>query len=79
MESVELRIVAQGDQVSTPWIWRLSREFEVKVFLMRAQVDLDFGRYLIKLEGAVEEIQRATSWLMTTGMFVEASKRKLGV
>lgn len=78
MDSVELTVVAQQSQVNQPWLWQLCREFEIKVILKRAQVDYDLGRYLLQLNGSVEELQRATAWLMTTGMFVEASKRKMG-
>jgi len=79
MENVDINVVAQQVQVRQPWIWQLSRDFEVKLVLKRAQVDLDSGRYLINLEGSVEELQRATAWLMSTGMHVEAQKRKMGV
>lgn len=78
MTSVDINITARGAQVSEPWIWRLSREFETKVTIVKASVDEDYGWMQIRLEGAVEEVQRATSWLMTTGMHIDALQRSLG-
>ena len=79
MEQVDLRVSAVGEQVARPWIWQLSRQFNAKVVLKRATVEEDAGWYVLGLEGPAEEIQRATAWLMTTGMHVEAQTRSLGV
>jgi ABC-type methionine transport system ATPase subunit len=79
MAQVEVNIAAGVEQVGEPWIWRLSRDFGVKVNIRKANVDGDFGVMLVELDGPVEEIQRATAWLMTTGLRVEAMKRALGV
>ncbi len=78
MTTVEINITAGKETVGEPWIWKLSREFNVKVTLMKANVDTDFGWVQIELEGPVEEIQRATAWLMTTGLHVEAVQRAVG-
>ncbi len=78
MNSVDISISARDEQVQKPWLWQLSREFPTRVTLKRANVDEDFGTYLITLEGAADDIQRATAWLMTTGMHVESSARALG-
>lgn len=78
MNVVDVHVDANREQASQPWLWQLSRLFEVKVILKRANVDVNFGRYLITLEGSVEEIQRATAWLMTTGMKIESTARALG-
>jgi hypothetical protein len=78
MERVEVRVSATADQVAMPWLWQLSRQFNARVVLKRATVDTDAGWYVLELEGDVEEIQRATAWLMTTGMSVEAQSRALG-
>lgn len=78
MERVELSITAGKEAVGKPWIWQLSREFNMKVNILKANVDTDFGWVLIECEGPVEEIQRATAWLMTTGMHVEAQQRAVG-
>jgi len=50
----------------------------VKVVVQRANIDADFGWACLQLDGATEEIQRATAWLMTTGMHVESLSRALG-
>lgn len=78
MPQVEVSLSASGDQVREAWVWRLSREFNVKVNIVKASVDRDFGAMLLELDGPVEEIQRATAWLMTTGLRVEAMQRALG-
>jgi L-aspartate semialdehyde sulfurtransferase ferredoxin len=78
MESVDINITAGADHVGEPWIWRLCREFNVRVSIMKANVDTDFGWIQVRLEGPVEEIQRATAWLMTTGLHVEAMQRAVG-
>ena len=79
MEKVDLNITAGRESVGEPWIWRISREFEVKVTIKKANIDTDYGWLQLELEGPVEEIQRATAWLMTTGMHVEADRRSVGV
>ena len=78
MAQVDVTLSAGRDQVGEPWIWKLSRDFNVQVNIKKANVDADFGVFLLELNGPVEEIQRATSWLMTTGLRVEALTRALG-
>jgi L-aspartate semialdehyde sulfurtransferase ferredoxin len=79
MTTVDINLTAGRDAVKEPWLWRLSRDFNVKVNVKKANVDEDFGWVQVELEGAVEEIQRATAWLMTTGLHVEALQRSVGV
>lgn len=78
MNNVDIKIVAGATAIGEPWLWRLSREYELKVNLVKANIDTDFGWALVNLEGPDEEIQRATAWLMTTGMHIEAQERALG-
>lgn len=78
MAHVDVNVTAGREQVQEPWIWRLSRDFNVKVNVRKANIDADFGWVQLELEGAVEEIQRATAWLMTTGLTVEALQRAVG-
>lgn len=78
MAKVDMTVIASGAQVGEPWIWRLSREFQVQVNIVKASVDTDYGWVSLQLEGPVEEIQRATAWLMTTGMHIEAAQRAVG-
>jgi len=77
MQSVDIRLTARDAQAKEPWIWRLCKEFDVRVYIEKANVDSDFGTMQIRLEGPVEEIQRATAWLMTTGMHVDALQRSV--
>lgn len=76
---VDIHLTARGEQVKSPWIWKLSREFGVTVNVIKASVEPDFGWVHLQLEGPVEEIQRATAWLMTTGLHVDAVQRSMGV
>lgn len=78
MAKATLNLTAGKEAVKEPWIWRLSRDFDVQVSILKANVDTDFGWMQVVLEGPVEEIQRATAWLMTTGLHVEAQERALG-
>ena len=78
MTTVDLNITAGKEHVQEAWLWRLGREFNVRVNLKKANIDGDFGWVQVELEGEVEEIQRATAWLMTTGMHVEAQQRAVG-
>lgn len=79
MAQVTLNITAGKDAVREPLIWRLNREFNVKANILKANIDTDFGWMQLELEGEVEEIQRATAWLMTTGLHVDAQQRAIGV
>lgn len=78
MAQVTVNLTAGKDAVREPWIWRLNREFSVKVTIVKANIDVDYGWMQIEMDGAVEEIQRATAWLMTTGLHVEALQRAVG-
>ena len=75
---VEVTLIGGKEVVGEPWIWRLSRDFNCRVAILKASVDDDYGWMLIELDGPVEEVQRAIAWLMTTGLHVEASKRAVG-
>lgn len=78
MAEVDINLTARGAQVQEPWLWRLCREFEIKVSIVKANVDSDFGWIQVRLNGPAEEIQRATAWLLTTGMHVDALQRSVG-
>jgi len=78
MTTVDINLVAGKDAVGEAWIWRLCREFNVKVNIKKANIDTDYGWMQIELEGEVEDVQRAIAWLMTTGLHVEALKRAVG-
>jgi ABC-type methionine transport system ATPase subunit len=78
MAHVDVNVTAGREHVQEPWIWRLSRDFNVRVNIRKANIDADFGWVQVELEGSIEEIQRATAWLMTTGLTVEALQRAVG-
>lgn len=61
-----------------PWLWRISKEFNVKVNIIRANVDTDFGFLQVELTGPIEDVQRTIAWLMTTGLQVESQERAVG-
>ena len=60
MAHVDINVTAGREQVQEPWIWRLSRDFNVRVNLKKANIDGDFGWIQLELEGSIEEIQRLT-------------------
>lgn len=78
LEKVTINLSAGKEQVKEPWVWRLSRDFNVMVRIIKANVDEDFGWIQIELEGPLEEIQRATAWLHTTGLHVDPIQRSVG-
>lgn len=78
MAELDVQLTARGEQVNQPWIWRLSRDFNVRVSISKANIDTDFGFMQIHMDGPLEEIQRATAWLMTTGLHVDSLQRSLG-
>lgn len=81
MTEVDIQLTARGEQVNEPWLWRLGRDFNLQVSITKANIDTDMGWVEIRVKGPVEEIQRATSWLMTTGLHVDVDmkQRSLGV
>lgn len=78
MDKVTINITAGKEQVGEAWIWRLSRDFNLKVNLLKANVDEDYAWAQISLEGPLEEIQRATAWLHTTGLHIDPLQRSVG-
>lgn len=79
MPVVDVNVSAGKEAVATPWISTLCRDFNLDVRIAKASVDTDFGWLQLQLDGPAEEIQRATAWLMTTGMHIEALQRAVGV
>lgn len=78
MATVHMKIATvTRDQVRIPWLWRLGRDFDLQVNILKANIDEDFGWALVELQGPVEEIQRATAWLHTTGLHVEPIERSV--
>jgi ABC-type methionine transport system ATPase subunit len=78
MTSILVNISAGNESVKQPWIWRISRDFNVRVNIVRANIDTDFGNMQVELSGETEDIQRTVAWLMTTGLKVESQSRAVG-
>lgn len=78
MTTIDVNLTARDEQVNEPWICRLSRDFDIRVTITKANVDTDFGWMQVRLEGPLEEVQRAITWLMTTGLHVDAEQRSVG-
>ena len=68
-----------AEQAQAPIISRLAKEYNVTVNIKRAQVTDDYGQMELLLDGDLEQVQRAISWLHTTGLNVSASDRSVGV
>ncbi len=66
------------DQAKEPILYRLGRDFKVVTNIRRAQVTEDYGFIEVEIEGSLEEVQRAISWLMTTGLQIHANQRSVG-
>ncbi|MBI1333961.1 MAG: FeS-binding protein [Armatimonadetes bacterium] len=78
MTSVLVNVSGGSDAAKEPWIWRICKDFNVKVNIVKANVDTDYGSMQIELSGAIEDIQRTIAWLMTTGLHVESQQRAVG-
>lgn len=78
MTSVLVNVSGGSDMAKEPWLWRISKEFNVKVNIIRANVDTDFGFLQVELTGPIEDVQRTIAWLMTTGLQVESQERAVG-
>jgi ABC-type methionine transport system ATPase subunit len=78
MTVIDVNLTARDEQVGEPWINRLCRDFEIRVTITKANIDTDFGWMQVRLEGPIEEVQRAVTWLMTTGLHVDAEHRSVG-
>jgi ABC-type methionine transport system ATPase subunit len=78
MAKVQLTLIGNGDVAQRPWISDLAKQFTIDINIVRASVDSAYGIVELELNGPVEEIQRATAWLMTSGLHVEAKERAVG-
>lgn len=78
MTTVHMTIATTNpEQVKVPWLWRLGREFDLRVNILKANINEDAGWAFVALEGPIEEIQRATAWLHTTGLHIEPVERSV--
>ncbi len=66
-----------SDQVRQPILYRLGKDFDVVTNIRRAQITDDYGFAEVDIEGSLEEVQRAISWLMTTGLHINALQRSV--
>jgi ABC-type methionine transport system ATPase subunit len=78
LDKIIVNVSGGKDHVGEAWIWRLSREFNIRVNILKANIDQDYGWMQLSLEGPLEEIQRATAWLHTTGLHVDPIQRSVG-
>lgn len=78
MTTVQMTIATTNpEQVKVPWLWRLGRDFDLRVNILKANINEDAGWAFVALEGPIEEIQRATAWLHTTGLHIEPVERSV--
>ena len=79
MPTVPVKITTRtSEQVRAPILYRLARDFNVVTNVRRAQISDDYGYVEVDIEGTLEEVQLAISWLHTTGLQVEALQRSVG-
>lgn len=67
-----------SDQVNAPLLYRVGKDYNVVTNIRRAQVTEDFGFVEVDIEGSLEEVQRAVSFLHQTGYQVSAQQRSVG-
>ena len=52
MTTVHMTIATTNpEQVKVPWLWRLGREFDLKVNILKANINEDAGWAFVALEG----------------------------
>ena len=78
MAKVNVTLIGSGETAGRPWISQLAKDFALTINIVKTSVEPDYGWMQVELDGPVEEIQRATAWLMTTGLHVEADQRAVG-
>jgi len=66
------------EQAREPILYRLGKDFRVVYNIRRAQITEGSGFAEVDIEGPLEEVQRAISWLHTTGLTVDARQRSVG-
>jgi hypothetical protein len=78
MAAITVQITTRtSDQVKQPILYRLGKDFDVVTNIKRAQITDDYGFAEVEIEGSLEEVQRAISWLMTTGLNIDAQQRSV--
>lgn len=78
MTSIDVNLTARDEQVNEPWMCRLCKDFDITASITKANIESDFGWMQVRLTGPIEEVQRAITWLMTTGLHVDAQQRSVG-
>lgn len=66
-----------AEQVQEPLLYRIGKDYNVVTNLRRAQVTDDYGCVEVDIDGALEEVQRAISWLHTTGYQIDTKDRSV--
>jgi ABC-type methionine transport system ATPase subunit len=66
------------DQTREPILYKVGTNFQVSTNIRRAQVNENGGFLEIDIEGELEDVQRAISWLHTTGLHIDAKQRSVG-
>jgi len=62
------------DNVSEPVTYRLVKEFDIMINILRAEVDEKGGRLMIAMEGSGLQIDRAVRFLESSGVDVQELK-----
>jgi ferredoxin len=62
------------DNVSEPVTYRLVKEFDIMINILRAEVDERGGRLMIAMEGSGLQIDRAVRFLESSGVDVQELK-----
>ncbi len=62
------------ENVSEPVTYRLVKEFDIMINILRAEVDEKGGRLMIAMEGSGPQIDRAVKYLDSAGVSVQELK-----
>lgn len=77
MKTLNITLTATAEQISEPILWKLGKDYDLKVNLLRGNFTEAGGSIVAELIGEVSELQRAIAWLQTTGVIMETSERAM--
>jgi hypothetical protein len=68
MALATIELNATQETVGQPILWRLGRLFNVVTNVRRARVTEDYGAVVLDIEGATQDVERATGYLRALGL-----------
>ena len=71
MTRARLHLTFPEHVIQEPIVYRLGKDFDLVTNIRRANVEERFGWVILEVDGSVDEVARAVSWLGDRGVQVE--------